>query len=817
MDTQKGVILITGANGAIGSAITRALNPSLQIVGLNRKCKGQEVDCVAIDLGSEESVHRALTEVRKRYGERIISIIHLAAYFDFTGQANPKYEEVNVKGTQRLLRYLQFFEVEQFVYASTMLVHAPTVPGQPINEDWPVQPKWPYPESKARAEKTVLEHHGNIPTVILRIAGVYTDHCHSPTLAHQIQRIYEKQLLSYLLPGNPYHGQSFVHLDDLVDVFPRLIERRGQLPNTLTLLIGEPVTVSYDELQDTIGHLIHDVNDWETYQVAKPAAKTGAWLQNKLEDIVPDVIDNGKEPFVKPFMIDLAEDHYELDISRARSYLGWTPQHSIRSTLPIMIEALQANPVGWYRENDLSPPSWLLETAENGQAAIDQDRVMLTRHRHTLWTHFLNMALGLWLLTSPFAMGYAQEKWMLLSDTFSGILVIIFSVLSLSRRSSWARWANGIVGLWLLFAPLAFWTGSAAAYNNDMLIGTLVICFALLVPPTPGISIQARMSGPDIPPDWDYCPSSWLQRIPIIALAFVGFFISRYLAAYQLGHIDTVWDPFFPGTPGKNGTETIITSSVSKAWPVSDAGLGALTYMMEILSGAIGSRRRWRTMPWVVILFGILIVPLGATSIFFIIIQPIVIGTWCALCLIAALAMLIQIPYSLDEIVATSQFLLASRRQGKPFWRTFFRGDTIDGGRNLEKPEFEASPGRMVAELTGGGVSIPWELLLCTLLGVWLMATQLTFGTQGLMAHSDHIVGALVITFSITAWAEVARPVRFINVPFGLWLMISPWVLPGESLLAALTSGICGILLIWLSLPRGRIRYHYAGLNRYLV
>ena len=49
-------------------------------------------------------------------------------------------------------------------------------------------------------------------------------------------------------------------------------------------------------------------------------------------------------------------------------------------------------------------------------------------------------------------------------------------------------------------------------------------------------------------------------------------------------------------------------------------------------------------MPWLVLLFGLMIVPLGVVSITFIVIQPILIGTWCTLCLIAAAAMLIQIP-----------------------------------------------------------------------------------------------------------------------------------------------------------------------------
>ena len=104
-----------------------------------------------------------------------------------------------------------------------------------------------------------------------------------------------------------------------------------------------------------------------------------------------------------------------------------------------------------------------------------------------------------------------------------------------------------------------------------------------------------------------------------------------------------------------------------------DAGIGAVTYLLEIVTGLVGSSRRWRTIPWMVILFGLMIVPLGIVSITFIIIQPIIIGTWCTLCLIAASAMVIQIPYSLDELIATGQFLTRRGRE-KSFLRAFIFG-----------------------------------------------------------------------------------------------------------------------------------------------
>jgi len=457
-------------------------------------------------------------------------------------------------------------------------------------------------------------------------------------------------------------------------------------------------------------------------------------------------------------------------------------------------------------------------------------------HRALLWPHYLSLMLGVWLVASPFTLGYLNEfipnasqlgvmtdrglssfetrnLWMTYSDVGTGLLVIVFSVLSANanRRYPWAQWANAVVGGWLLFAPLVFWTSLASAYANDTLVGGMVIALAVLIPMMPGMSMAGMMGGPDVPPGWSYTPSSWLQRYPIAVLALIGFFIARYMGAYQLGHIDGAWDPFF-GT----GTETIITSDASKAWPIADGALGAVVYMLELVMTFMGGKTRWRTMPWMVLALAVLILPLGAVSIYFIIIQPIVIGTWCTICLIAGLAMALMIPYSLDEFVAMGQFLVDARRKGKPFWRTFWTGDAMEGG--MADPA--TGPGAPMSDTFGQaarGVTLPPALLASCAVGLWFMFTRLSFGTSGQMANSDHLIGALVVTFSIIAFAEVARPLRFINIAFGLWLIAAPWLLTGNTTTFADWSGMAGgALLIALALPRGRIANSYAGWDRFV-
>lgn len=349
-DDGTPVVLVTGSSGLIGSATCRKLAAHYRIVGFDRvgpPLPPREAEAVSIDLSSQDSVDAGFERVRYAYGDQIASVIHLAAYYDFSGEPSPLYDEITVKGTQRMLRALRDFEVEQFVFSSTMLVHAPSAgPGHTIDEQSRIEPTWPYPDSKVKTEELLRKERGDMSTVILRIAGVYDDACHSIPIAQQIKRIYEHDAQSHLFPGDPSHGQAFVHLDDVIEAIRLCVHQRQELPRESVFLLGEPETMSYLDLQEELGSLIHG-EAWPTLRIPKPIAKIGAAVQGAIP---------GQDAFIKPFMIELADDHYELDVTRARTTLGWEPRHRLRDTLPAMIEHLKRDPAGWYRAQKLEPP-----------------------------------------------------------------------------------------------------------------------------------------------------------------------------------------------------------------------------------------------------------------------------------------------------------------------------------------------------------------------------------------------------------------------------------------------------------------------------
>ncbi|MDQ3711699.1 MAG: SPW repeat protein [Acidobacteriota bacterium] len=444
----------------------------------------------------------------------------------------------------------------------------------------------------------------------------------------------------------------------------------------------------------------------------------------------------------------------------------------------------------------------------HGMGAMSSADHTETMWRESLWASFVNLLLGAWLVTSPFTFGYrsAAMTW---SDILSGSLIIVFSLFSASRKfNAYARWAVCFVGIWLLFAPLVFWSPDAAAYANDTLTGALVIAFAVLVTMMPGMDMSMMTEGSDVPPGWSYNPSTWLQRAPIILLAVIGFLASRYMAAFQLGHINTVWDPFFG-----DSTRRVLTSDVSKMFPISDAGLGALAYVIEILMGFMGDRARWRTMPWMVTFFGILVVPLGTVSVILIILQPLSVGAWCSLCLLASIAMLIMIPATLDEVVAMIQFMMQARREGKPLWRTFWLGGVVEGEKDDRLTPFDWSrPFQMFSDW----IVSNWNLQISIGLGLWLMFAPAVLGTTGRAADSDRLLGVFIVTFTAIAVAEVARPVRFLNMLFGAWLVAAPFLLAGFTPAAFVNGIVVGFVLIVLSFSPGKIRGRYGSWDYYI-
>jgi uncharacterized membrane protein len=169
-------------------------------------------------------------------------------------------------------------------------------------------------------------------------------------------------------------------------------------------------------------------------------------------------------------------------------------------------------------------------------------------------------------------------------------------------------------------------------------------------------------------------PSAWSQRIPICLLAAIATAIASYMALFQWGLIASVWDPFFGA-----GSETVLKSKAAETMDrwlhVPDAAFGAWGYLSEAILGLVGSTRRWQYRPWMVILFGIDVIPLGGVSAVLVVCQGFVIGAWCTLCLMTAAISLVLVVLAYDEVWASLCYLRRvwqHTRDRRLLWHVFW-------------------------------------------------------------------------------------------------------------------------------------------------
>lgn len=157
-------------------------------------------------------------------------------------------------------------------------------------------------------------------------------------------------------------------------------------------------------------------------------------------------------------------------------------------------------------------------------------------------------------------------------------------------------------------------------------------------------------------------PSRWSHRLPIAALALAGAGIAGYLAAFQLGFVHSVWDPVFG-----DGSRRVLHSSFSRALPVPDALLGAVSYAVEVvLDLAGGGAGRWHRRPRLVLAFGAVVAGAGAVSAGLVVLQAAVFGAFCTLCLCSAGTAFVIAALALPEVRAATRHVLADRRDAAP-------------------------------------------------------------------------------------------------------------------------------------------------------
>lgn len=211
---QRKAVLVTGADGFIGSHLTETLvrqgHKVRAFVYYNSfnswgwldtldKAIQDELEIFAGDIRDPFAVHKAV--------EGCSVIFHLAALIaiPYSYQAPAAYVETNVTGTLNMLQAARTWGVEKVVHTSTSEVYG-TAQYVPMDEDHPLQAQSPYAATKIAADQLALSFHRsfNLPVAVIRPFNTYGPRQSAraviPTIIAQITAGKEKIKLGALEP-----------------------------------------------------------------------------------------------------------------------------------------------------------------------------------------------------------------------------------------------------------------------------------------------------------------------------------------------------------------------------------------------------------------------------------------------------------------------------------------------------------------------------------------------------------------------------------------------------------------------------------------
>jgi hypothetical protein len=189
--------------------------------------------------------------------------------------------------------------------------------------------------------------------------------------------------------------------------------------------------------------------------------------------------------------------------------------------------------------------------------------------------------------------------------------------------------------------------------------------------------MQTEQHGPDlslVPEPWEYNPSKWSQRTRVALVALPAFLAAVYMGLYQWRLIPGVWDPIF-GEQTLQVLDSDLSHRMGRWFRMPDAIAGALAYLGDIIFALAGSTRRWQFRPWLVVLFGLDVIPLGIVSAILVFSQGAVVGAWCFLCLFTAVISLLLVILAYDEVWSSLLFLTRiwrKTRSWRSVWWTFW-------------------------------------------------------------------------------------------------------------------------------------------------
>ncbi len=315
-------VLVTGADGFIGSHLTEALvragydvrafvfYNSFNSWGWLDQSPADiksSIDVFAGDIRDPHGVHSAMTECDV--------VLHLAALIaiPYSYHSPDTYVDTNIKGTLNVLQAARTLNTERVIHTSTSEVYG-TARFVPITEEHPLQGQSPYSATKIGADQLALSFHSSfeLPVVVARPFNTYGPRQSAraviPTIITQIANGSREVKLGALSPT-----RDFNYVEDTVRGFIAAMSSSNG--------IGEVVNFGSN----------FEISVQETANMIADIMKTEVSFVSENERMRPQ---------------DSEVERLWADNSKAEKLFGWKPTFSGRDGLRRGLEQT----VAWFRQ-----------------------------------------------------------------------------------------------------------------------------------------------------------------------------------------------------------------------------------------------------------------------------------------------------------------------------------------------------------------------------------------------------------------------------------------------------------------------------------
>ncbi|MFH1285586.1 MAG: NAD-dependent epimerase/dehydratase family protein, partial [Candidatus Micrarchaeota archaeon] len=297
------VDLVTGGSGRIGSKLIEELRKKgkkmrAYVLDCHERFLPQDVQLVVGDVGNECALGVAC--------QGVDTVYHLAAIIDYSGNWKKIYE-VNVKGTENVLKAAAKAGVKRFVYCSSTSAMGKRIPAN-ANEETECKPTDLYGKSKLEAEKLVEKYAGKMEVVIVRPTIAYGRGFHDGF--GEVLKMLKKGKM--FVVGSGKNIIPLVHVDDIVQALALAGEKK-EASGKKFIVCGED-----NRSQEELFKLACEIMEVEPPKKHVPylVAKIAAWMMEKWACL------RGKQPKIIPEYIDVLGISRTYDISRLKS-LGY--------------------------------------------------------------------------------------------------------------------------------------------------------------------------------------------------------------------------------------------------------------------------------------------------------------------------------------------------------------------------------------------------------------------------------------------------------------------------------------------------------------